>query len=299
MKPYFCHNLGMDYCFDTSGINRLHDDPCRQEIIVDLLTASHVLISELNIIEVLTTKSVERRLSLLRLQGQLTRGVMPLLTPTVLLRNLTTALIRGAPTEAITSGRDNPDAWLALQRPEDFLDEDSRQAAYVEKQNIENRFSDAHRRARTELPQFFPPGERPKSLGQTIRFFCKNPLSFFPTVAVLYEEITKTSLTVDAMRDLFSDLPEWPLFLAGWAQGLYARALQEQNYSARTNPGTIDLWFALYLEHCDFLVTDDYGQYKALRVIKALATRRHPKAKVLLYDQFRARLVLDARGSKN
>jgi hypothetical protein len=59
------------------------------------------------------------------------------------------------------------------------------------------------------------------------------------------------------MRELFIDLPEWSLFLARWAQGMYALALQERNYGARRTVGTIDLWFALYLEHCGFLVTDD------------------------------------------
>jgi hypothetical protein len=51
------------------------------------------------------------------------------------------------------------------------------------------------------------------------------------------------------------------------AQGMYALALQERNYGATRNAGTIDRWFALCLEHTDFLVTDDRMQYKALRVI--------------------------------
>lgn len=93
------------------------------------------------------------------------------------------------------------------------------------------------------------------------------------------------------MDSLFVALPEWPLYLAGWAHGMYARALQGQNYSPRKNPGAVDLWFAVYLEYCDFFVTDDLGQFKALRVMRTLTRRRSPRAKVLTYEQFRSRLL--------
>lgn len=91
------------------------------------------------------------------------------------------------------------------------------------------------------------------------------------------------------MRQLFTDLPEWALYFGGWAQGMYARALQAQHYGANRNAGAIDLLFALYLEHCDFLVTDDFRQYQAFRVLKCLARR---KAKPILYRELRKRLVL-------
>jgi hypothetical protein len=217
---------------------------------------------------------------------------MPLLTPTTLLRKLTIAYLNNRPTANITGDGDSPEAWHVLQRPEKYADESARQFFYLEKREIEDRFTKAHRVGRIQFPEIFPPGQRPRSLGQTLRFFCHNPISFFATTAVLYESITDRTLPESEMRQLFIDLPEWPLFLAGWAQGLYARALQKENFGARTNVGTIDLWFALYLENCDFLVTADTQQYQALRVIRCLAGGRNKKGKVILYDQFRARLIL-------
>jgi hypothetical protein len=282
----------VDYCFDTSAINRLHDDPYRDEMVAGLLAANHVFISELNLVEVMITRIVDRRISLALLLKQLARGVMPLLTPTALLKKLTFARLNGLSSPAITSDETAPEAWFAMQHPEKFLDEDARQWFYTEKKSIENRFTNVHRVARTELPNLFPTGQRPKSFGRALRFFCRNPLSFFSTTAGIYEGVTGRNIDLDGMRELFIDVPEWPLFLAGWAQGLYSRALQEQNYGAETNVGTVDLWFALYLEHCDFLVTDDRLQFKALRVINALAQRRRPRARVLLYDHFRRRLLL-------
>jgi hypothetical protein len=54
----------MDYCFDTSAINRLHDDSEHEAIILGLLAGNRLLISEWNLIEVIGTANVQRRLSL-------------------------------------------------------------------------------------------------------------------------------------------------------------------------------------------------------------------------------------------
>ncbi len=126
--------------FDTSATNRLHDDPHRHEIVAGLLAANRVLISELNLIEVMTTNVAERRISLCLLLKQLTRGIVLLLTPTTLLQKLTLARPNGLSSPAITSEEATPEAWLALQHPEKFLDEDARQGFYKEKQDIQSRY---------------------------------------------------------------------------------------------------------------------------------------------------------------
>lgn len=280
----------MDYCFDTSGVNRLYDDASCEALVAGLLAGNYVLVSELNLIEVMTTEDSARRLGLVRLLKRLTRGMMPLLPPTVLLRRLTLARHSGSSMSTITSDESCPEAWWAMKNPEKYEGEESRQFFYGEKKKIEDRYTAVHKVARVELPDLFP-GRRPESFGQTLRFFCKNPLTCFQTAATCYKSITGQELTVDEMQLLFIDLREWPLFLAAWAQGLYARAFGKQNYGAKTNAGAVDLWFALYLEHCDFFVTDDHAQYKALRVMNCV-TRRKPRAKVMLYDNFRKRLIL-------
>jgi hypothetical protein len=280
----------MDYCFDTSAINRLHDDSEHEAVVLGLLAGNRLLISEWNLIEVIGTANVQRRLSLCRLLKRLTRENMPLLDPTRLLRKLTTAYLNNEEEVSITSDRDNPEAWYLLQHPERCADEEMRQGFYEEKRLMEDGFTKAHQVGRTQFPDLFRPEQLPRNFGQTLQFFCREPLTFHATVAATYEGITNRTLSLDEMRQLFIDLPEWPLYFGGWAQGLYARALQDQSYGARSNAGAIDLLFALYLEHCDFLVTDDFRQYQALRILKCLARGRHPR--VILYDQLRRRLVL-------
>jgi hypothetical protein len=182
-----------------------------------------------------------------------------------------------------------------MRDPEKNMDEEMQEAFYKETKNIEDGFASVHRMARTrQLADMFPEGSSTKSFGRTLRFFCSHPESFFDMAFVLYEDIAKRPLDMDGMRELFSDLPEWPLFLAGWAQGMYTRSIHEHNYGARKNAGTVDLWVTLFLEHCDFLVTNDRPQYKALQVMNVLARRRRPGAKVLFYNQFRKRLPVSS-----
>ena len=61
----------MDYCLDTSAINKLHDDPEREGIVARLLASNPVITTVLSIIETAITENVERRMSLLTLQRQL------------------------------------------------------------------------------------------------------------------------------------------------------------------------------------------------------------------------------------
>jgi hypothetical protein len=277
----------VDYCFDTSGINRLHDDPGRQGIVAGLLKQNRVLLAALNVIEAATTADARRRESLLALLRELFQD-RPLSIPVEILRRLTKAYSERRPSAEISVGENDNQIWWVLHEPEK-LDEEARQEALDWKEKLEGAFSDSHRQARLEMRKLFAP-KPPKSLGQFLQFYCNNSGTFLSSASRLHEELTGKPLDEDAMRDLFRNVPEWPLYMAGWAQGMYARALQDQNYGAKSNPGTIDLWFAVHLAHCDFLVTNDRGQYRALRVLNVLGERRRERAEVLTYEQFKRRM---------
>jgi hypothetical protein len=236
------------------------------------------------------TESSERRKSLLTLQRQLCANGRPVRLPTEVLKQLTRAYVERLPSADIAIDESDKRFWWVLQEPEK-LDESNRQEAYAWKNSLEKSFSEAHKEARSlQVRDLFSPNP-PKSLGRLLQFCCKNPQSFLSTASSLFESITGKLLEETEMRSLFRVIPEWPLYLAGWAQGMYARALQKQNYSPKRNPGTIDLWFAVHLAHCDVLVTNDFGQYQALRIINVLGERRRRRAQVLSYGQFRRRFV--------
>jgi hypothetical protein len=280
----------MDYCFDTSAINRLLDDPERHVIVTGLLSANRVLITALNIIEAAATADPLRRQSLLRLQKQLAGGFRPLRTPTDLLRALTLAYHRGIDSAPLTIDETRADIWWAMTEPENLTEEEQARA-YEAKQKLESSFSKSNQFARSILRGAFRRDELPRTAGSLIRFFAARERPLLPTTSAVHEKLTGSPLSLDDMYRLFVALPEWPLYLAGFAQGIYAGAVQEQNYSASKNPGTIDLGFAVYLVHSDFLVTNDIRQRKALRIINALSPRR-PRARVMTFDQIRRRLLL-------
>ena len=55
----------MDYCFDTSAVNKLHDDRERDELLKGLHSAGSIHVTAYNVVEVCATKSAQRRTALL------------------------------------------------------------------------------------------------------------------------------------------------------------------------------------------------------------------------------------------
>lgn len=281
----------MDYCFDTSALNRLHDDTNREFLVAGLLATNRVFVTALNIREAVATSDAARRTSLIRLQRRLTADFRPLRTPIELLREVTMARISGRNSAVLTIEENNQGLWWALEQPEQ-LSTELQQESYKWKKSLEEQFTEAHHRARVELRKVFVGADKPDSLGSLIRLFHHSPGLILPTVSAVYEKIAGVPLSIQDMLAVFSELPEWPLFMAVWAQGMYARALRDEGYSHRKNAGTIDLWCGVYLAHCDFLLTDDRAQYHALRVINRIGQRRRPRARILLYEDFRKRMLL-------
>jgi hypothetical protein len=273
----------VDYCFDTSAVNALHDDPIRARIVASLLADNRALVTEFNFFEVLATKDMERRVSLVTLLKDLAAGTRPLLSAPALVRRLAIAHRDQLSSMEITT--ENQTVWQILHDPREFLDEESRLAILEQKTLTEDRFRQINERARIEIRSMFP-GALPRTFGGMLRFFAKNPICAFDSVARPYQAITGRALSINGMLELFVDIPEWPLFMSEWAHGLYSRALQERGCGKR-NTGAFDLMCAVYLEHCDRFVTADGPQYRALRVINAfLPRRRQPKPKVVFYKQF-------------
>lgn len=281
----------MEYCFDTSGLNRLHDDPDQQSIVAGLIATNQVVVTALNIREAVAANDPARRVTLLRLQRRLLNGWRPLRTPIELLGEVSVAHIQNRTSIILTIDDRSQGLWWALEEPEGISAE-LQQESYEWKKNLEDQFTQAHRRARPQMQKVFSPMGKPKSLAKLLHVFYHNPKMVLPTVSRVCQSITGSSLDFRDLVEVFSVLPEWPLYMAGWAQVLYARALQDHGYGPRGNAGTIDLWFAVYLAHCDFMATDDRAQYTALRVINQIGERRRPRAKVLLYDQFRKRMLI-------
>lgn len=282
----------MIYCFDTSGINRLHDEPDRTAIVTGLVSTSVVRVTALNVIEVGGTADTERRESLLRLLGELAPGVRPLASPTVLLRILAKAHAEGNDRPIISLPDEENGIWAGLNSPEGH-NENTRQAVLRWKQGLEGPFREAHETARPILREFFTPSgtSRPEAPSDVIRHYSNSEDFLHEIVAPLYQNATGHQLARTALREFFSRIRSWPLYFSGWAYAIYERAIQDSGYGHRGKAGTIDLSCAVYLPFCDRFVTDDVAQRKALRLVN-VHNSRMPKTHVLSYEAFRGSLLL-------
>lgn len=286
----------MDYCFDTSALcakhaASLYDDPDKVAIVAGLLASGRVLITTINVIEASGCEDAARRTGVLRLQAELSRDLRPLLMPNELLRTVTLAHFRQEKTAEITISDGHSGIWWGLHEPEELGDTE-REQVYRWKLALESPFTEAHRKIRPDFEVAYRSQTKPLSVAKFIKFFRENEQRILDAVNPTYESLTAGSrLDIPGMRTLFEDLPVWPLYLAGWAHSLYHRGLKEEGYGASSNPGTIDLMSAIYLNYCDYFVTSDVRQRRALRVLNALNPHK-PKTRIISYNEFRNRLVV-------
>jgi hypothetical protein len=277
----------MIYCFDTSALNHLHDDPEAANLTTGLLATNTVWITALNVIEVGITEDAERRNSLLQLQRKLTDNKKPLQIANRLIRERAAAYAAGLD-RAVSSVSEEDGVWIALNNPQ-LVNEVLRQELYRWKKELEDDFCQAHEKARPDFQQLFDSGvERPRTAASLLRHYSRSEDFLFELTSGIYEEVTGVKLRREELSQFFQAVPQWAFFCLGWAYAVYARAIRLEKFG-RKNAGNIDLWCAAYLPSCDVFITEDFNQYKALRLINTFNQRR---TEVLLYSRLRQRLLI-------
>ena len=108
----------MIYCFDTSALNRLHDDSEMKSLRDGIIATNTVWITALNVIEAGITEDIGRRLSLLQLQKKLSGHRRPLQIPNRLIRELAVAYTNRRPHGDLSIAEDQDGIWVALNDPE-------------------------------------------------------------------------------------------------------------------------------------------------------------------------------------
>jgi len=285
----------MEICFDTSTINALCDDPESGKLIAKIKSAHRVLLTSINVVEVVANADEQRRHLLLHCMKSLSDG-LPLAMPNKIVRRATRAFAKGKKKLAITITQDDSPLWAVVNDPSQAGTEQQAEALQW-KRSLEDSFLQSHRDARDSLRDTlsWSPQSRPRSAGMLIKSFREEGDSLYGLVKEVFRKETSQYLSRDAMWQLFKRAPEWPLFLAGWGHEIFARVLQESRYGPKGKPGTLDLWCAVYLPVCDVFVTNDNGQHRALRLLNVLSSRigdpPMPKTRVLKYVAFRRVLV--------
>ena len=106
--------------------------------------------------------------------------------------------------------------------------------------------------------------------------------------AALFERATGTLPGTDKMKDFIERCPPIRALLVALCFSQYDRCIREERKESLGNAGRNDMLSAVYLAYCKVFVTNDDGHCKAMKVV---AERTHLETQVLMYDEFRARLI--------
>lgn len=279
----------MIYLLDTSGINRLHDDPACDAIDTGLVATNEVWISALNVAEVGQTSEHSRRMSLLRLLKVLTQGRRPLEFPTILIQRGIEAYSKRWPNIDLSVGDKNEDIWQVLLDPT-LLDETTIIRWSQPLRKFEDEFLATHRSARPYIQNLFTKGVPfPKSAAKFLKYCASDETFLHDIVNPIYKDVVGADLPISETMDLLRALPQLTGFLLTWGHSIYRRAIARSGYGTN-NAGNVDIWFGAYLAQVDKFVTDDPKQHQALRLVALMFA---PKCEILRYDSFRRRMVIE------
>lgn len=276
-----------EHILDTSAVNALHDDPRRDELI-DRLKDKLIVPTNLSITEIAATRDPNRRRSLLSLLKTLGGDTRPLLSPNQLIIEVCRHYSRRAPSITFNRGDEVRGGWIALVEP-DQIDAEGQRLAREYNTEQEARFREMHERIREDLEPAFRTGlERPRNLRALVRIYHQSNDLLYGVVNSIFERAVGRALPRGELRPLLASLPHWHMFLLSYACAIFQRAIREEGFGHGNNPGNMDLWSATYLPSCDYFVTNDARQRRALNVINKYSAR---PARILSYRQWRDELL--------
>jgi len=276
-------------CFDTSAINRLHDDPEREALCAGLLAAGPVRVTAVNVVELSATSTPARRLSLVRFAARLAAGVRPLAHPNTLLRASVSAFSRREPSVRVSVEGDEGEVWWALQNAEE-IDDEAVLRIKGWQASQDRALNQPMEDARAQYEAMFRGSRWPRTEAEAIRGMLSGKEIYRKSLSQIFERVSGRPPGPEELEYLWYTMPTWRLYFMAWAYGVCARGMREEGYSLSKNAGLVDLTSACYLLQCTTFVTDDYRQYRALRLLSCFDEA--PRCAAVLYDRFRRRLVL-------
>lgn len=279
----------MIYCFDTSALNFLLDDPECDAIAKALVAVASVRVSALNVLEVTKTLDVTRRIQLVQLMKTLAAGKRPLDRPNTILLSYADAHAAGASRASVNTDPQLEGVWIALNQPE-LLDTEALNEATAWATEQEREFSMVVAADRDVIQARLKSTlrYRPRTVAATLRAFLQTSPDCHTLVADIYCRQTGRRLNGHGFQGLLKE-PAWPLYLGSHAYGIHNRSVRVDRHSATRNAGAIDLTQSVYLTLCNRFITNDRAQYRALRQLNVL-NKKH-KTQVLLFSTFRRRLL--------
>lgn len=279
-------------CIDTSVINRLADDPKSDLLVERIRSRFATLVTAVNIIEALRTKTPERRERLRLVMCRLAGPVRPLALPHQLLYETADAFQTGRPFIDASLPIQHNSLYRALTQPNVVLDENFER--WPLEADLETDFPETA--LRIALQMFGDASEMTerRRISLVVRRLAYGHLDLLYRVPeVMFQTVMKRPFhRADTRRLMDTADGVWATYLAGRAVGMYFNTFWQPEWRPRNTAGALDLWAATYLPTCDVFVTHDTkhgGQYEGLRIANVF-NRRKPRTHVQKWINFRREL---------
>jgi hypothetical protein len=271
--------------FDTSGLNALADDTESALIIKSLSIGCSVRLTETNICEVVGTSDRERRMKLLDLCKHLVHAGAAIVPYNEILRRMT---------RAHTANPSRFDWRLVDVRCPEIEEEIARQrfigdADFSNDVKVDNRASNKEfeamwREARAIFEPELKAGPEPISVTAVFEVLETEGSPLWQLAADIYKTTTGREINRSEAKAFADVCPPVKAMLFAGCVGQYHWGVKDAKEEARYKAGRLDLFSATYLSFCDRFITNDSGQYNALRLT---AERAGLSAEVCMYEEFR------------
>lgn len=135
----------------------------------------------------------------------------------------------------------------------------------------EEEFKDIYRRAKPAFQQIFVSRDDRPSLKEVTEKLLGEGGAHLQIGANLIEKATGRRPTVSETRGFIDRCPPFKNLLISLCFSQYDRCIREDRRPSLGKAGRVDMYSSVYLSYCDFFITNDDGQLKALKEVAKLA----------------------------
>ena len=270
---------------DTSGINALADDPDCVALIRGLRITHLSGVTETTISEIAANSDEARRIQLLGVLERLLKFGMCVIPFHVIIEEQAKAYL--ADRRRYDWRRVNlrfAEAEGEVVRQESAVSEETRVTLKQWNQDFQAIFSDA----RAAFQKLFDrqDGKRP-SLKEVADRMLGDGGAHREIAIDLFEQGTGTRPSQAEVHDFTERCLPFKALLVALCFSQYDRCIRGERQPWLGKAGRLDIFSAMYLPYCTVFVTNDDGQWKALRTVAKMIGRQMD---ILLYSEFKEKL---------
>lgn len=274
---------------DTSAINRLHDDPSREQIMQGLKSEFRVRLNETNVGEVFGTTKTERRISLMTLCREcLTFGDCLLPHQEIITKMAITHSQMGQRFRWHTVDVTVPKFANAVLQEDVWRDEQLSEEQRESLSETADKFLKVLRESREKFKGEYEKEKLLPDLTDVRNILKADGGGFWKSGAGLYERATGIRLGERKIKRFLADCPPFHAVAFVSVIGLYQYGIPKDHTPSKYRAHFYDLLMGCHLPYCDVFVTHEKQQQNALEVI---AQEIGVYVKCLSWEDFSSRLL--------